>query len=255
MSIFVILPNCWGATRSDMVEIFEITRFVAHELMLFSIIGFLIGGLDDLAIDLIWIVRTSIRGLTVYRHQPRSDSATLALPVSPGRAIVFIPAWDEGNVIGQMLAHSVAAYGEQDYRIYVGCYPNDAPTQIAVESVGSSHVRMVVGTVDGPTTKADCLNTLWRALATDEQAEGWRAKSIILHDAEDLVHSGELRVFDTLIERFDFVQLPVLPLVDAGSAGIISMNSPKPMARPLSSARPLARASRRRGSAAPLRVT
>ncbi|MDB5699998.1 MAG: glycosyl transferase family protein [Sphingomonadales bacterium] len=203
-----------------MVELIDIANFVARELMLFSVIGFLIGGADDLLIDLIWLVRTVARQLTIYRRQPRSDSATLAKPRAPGRGIVFIPAWDEGNVIGQMLAHTVAAYGEQDYRIYVGCYPNDVPTQLGVLTIDNARIRMVVGTVAGPTTKADCLNTLWCALTADELAEGWRAKSIILHDAEDLVHSGELRVFDTLIERFDFVQLPVLPLVDARSRWI-----------------------------------
>ncbi|MDB5712783.1 MAG: glycosyl transferase family protein [Sphingomonadales bacterium] len=203
-----------------MVELFDIANVVARELMLFSVIGFLIGGADDLLIDLIWLVRTTARQLTVYRRQPRSDSATLAKPRAPGRGVIFIPAWDEGNVIGQMLAHTVAAYGEQDYRIYVGCYPNDMPTQLSVLAVNDARIRMVVGTVAGPTTKADCLNTLWQALAGDEGSEGWRAKSIILHDAEDLVHSGELGVFDTLIERFDFVQLPVLPLVDARSRWI-----------------------------------
>jgi len=35
------------------------------------------------------------------------------------------------------------------------------------------------------------------------------------HDAEDVVHSAELRVLDCLIERFDLVQLPLLPLIDA----------------------------------------
>ena len=51
----------------------------------------------------------------------------------------------------------------------------------------------------------------------DEAAEGVRFKAVVLHDAEDVVHSAELRLFDALIERFDLVQLPVLPLVDPGS--------------------------------------
>jgi hypothetical protein len=37
----------------------------------------------------------------------------------------------------------------------------------------------------------------------------------VLHDGEDVVHSAELRVLDCLIQRFDLVQLPVLPLIDA----------------------------------------
>ena len=58
---------------------------------------------------------------------------------------------------------------------------------------------------------------LWRALLADEAADGIVAKAIVLHDAEDVVAHGELAVFDTLIERFDLVQLPVLPLVQEAS--------------------------------------
>ena len=47
-----------------------------------------------------------------------------------------------------------------------------------------------------------------------------RVKAVVLHDAEDVVHSGELRVFNTLVERFALVQLPVLPLVDQASRWI-----------------------------------
>lgn len=47
-----------------------------------------------------------------------------------------------------------------------------------------------------------------------------RFKAIILHDAEDVVHPAELRVFDTLIERHDLIQLPVIPLIHPKSRWI-----------------------------------
>jgi adsorption protein B len=203
-----------------MMVILDVVAFAAHELMLFSVVGFVIGGADDLLIDLIWMCRTVTRRTIIYRRQAGANSATLPLARSPGRTVIFVPAWDEGSVIGPMLAHAMSAFAEQDYRIYVGCYPNDPATLAVVGSIASPHVRMVIGRADGPTTKAGCLNTLWQALVADELAEGWQAKSIVLHDAEDVVHSAELRVFDRLIERFDFVQLPVLPLVDTGSRWI-----------------------------------
>lgn len=81
-------------------------------------------------------------------------------------------------------------------------------------------VQIVNGDLPGPTTKAECLNRLWAALVRDEQAEGRGFKAVVLHDAEDVVHSAELKLFDRLIERFDLVQLPVLPLVDRGSRWI-----------------------------------
>lgn len=54
----------------------------------------------------------------------------------------------------------------------------------------------------------------------DEEAEGRPFKAVVLHDAEDVVHSAELRIIDLLIERFDLVQLPVLPLLDRNSRWI-----------------------------------
>lgn len=193
--------------------------FVAHELTLFAAVGLLIGGIDDLAVDLIWIARTAWRRLTVYRRHARVDATSLALPENPGRIAVFIGAWDEGAVIGAMLATALARFDHADYRIYVGVYPNDPATLHAVGTIAAAdrRVRMISGLLHGPTTKAECLNRLWAALVADEAAEGGRFKAIVLHDAEDVVHSAELKVFDRLIERFDMVQLPVLPLIDRGS--------------------------------------
>ncbi len=193
---------------------------IAFELTLFAAIGFLVGGLDDIVIDCIWIARTLWRRLTIYRSNKRVNVSTLNPPVTPGRIIIFVAARDEAAVIGRMLDHAVSTFDHPDYRIYVGCYPNDGATIAVVQALGSTKVRVVVGDGPGPTTKADCLNTLWRALLHDELVQGFRAKAIVLHDAEDIVHSAELRVFDTLIERFALVQLPVLPLPDARSRWI-----------------------------------
>ncbi len=194
--------------------------FAAHELTLFAVVGFLIGGIDDLLIDAIWLVRRVWRGATIYRRHARVDAQSLVAPQRPGRLVVFVAAWDEADVIERMISHALATFDHHDYCIYVGCYPNDPATIAAVRRVGSSRMRLVIGDRSGPTTKADCLNTLWQALCADERASGFCAKAIVLHDAEDIVHSAELRVFDTLIERFDLVQLPVLPLVDMRSRWI-----------------------------------
>ena len=56
--------------------------------------------------------------------------------------------------------------------------------------------------------------------AWDEAAGAPRAKAVVLHDAEDLVHPLELRLFDRLVERAASVQLPVLPLLDPDSRWI-----------------------------------
>src|SRR5689334_2077167 len=88
--------------------------FVMHEAALFAAFGFLLLGLGDLLVDLLWLGLRLIRG--------RSEQAFPAAR-RPGRLAVFVPAWDEAAVIGRMLAHTQAAFGEADYRLYVGCYP------------------------------------------------------------------------------------------------------------------------------------
>ena len=42
----------------------------------------------------------------------------------------------------------------------------------------------------------------------------------MLHDAEDVVHPLELKLFDRLIEHAGLVQLPVVPLIDPDSRWI-----------------------------------
>lgn len=122
---------------------------VARETMLFAAIGFLIGGIDDLLIDLAYgiaRIRARLRG-----EVPRSLGA-VPLPMA-----LFIPAWEEAAVIGAMLRATLTRYREADYRIYVGTYPNDAATIAAVAEVAASdpRVRLVIGPTPGPTTKAD----------------------------------------------------------------------------------------------------
>jgi adsorption protein B len=186
--------------------------FIMRESALFAATGFLVLGLSDLAVDLIWL---TCRGRRLGR--PGLALESLPAPARPGRLAIFVPAWDEAAVIGDMLRGAVSAWGEGDWRIYVGTYRNDPATAAAAAAVAEPRVTIVTGADPGPTTKADCLNRLWLALLADEDREGGPAKAVVLHDAEDVVHPAEIAVFDRLIERFDLVQLPVLPLIDPNS--------------------------------------
>lgn len=192
--------------------------FVAREALLFATVGIALGGIDDLAVDFTFFVRTGWQRL-VKRRMTSPVLADFAAPQPSGRIAIFVAAWDEANVIGAMLDTALARLAHPDYRIYVGTYPNDPATIAAVAGVAArdDRVRLVKGNVPGPTTKAANLNTIWRALAKDEQVDGIRARAIVLHDAEDVVHADELRIFDRLIGPYHAVQLPVLPMVQRGS--------------------------------------
>ena len=195
-----------------------------EELLLFGGFWFLIGGVDDLVVDLIWGGRVGWRWLTRYRHTPPMRADQLPLPLTNSPLAIFVPVWQEADVIGRMLMNSTDSWQQSgaNYRIYVGCYANDPASIGAVIAAASQgrRIRLVLCQKLGPTTKADCLNSLWRALTRDELAGGYKAKAVILHDAEDYVHPLELRVFDYLIERAAAVQLPVIPISVWGSAWV-----------------------------------
>jgi bacteriophage N4 adsorption protein B len=191
--------------------IVDAVAFTAREALLFAAIGFLVGGADDLLVDLLWL-REKLRG------RLRPADATQLCPKGPPLAI-FIAAWDESPVIGAMLGHLTATLREDALRVFVGTYPNDPATIAAVAEVAErdARVRLVVLPHPGPTTKADCLNTLWRALLRDEAATGRRFGGIVLHDAEDVVHPLELRVLGAMLDHRQAAQLPVLPMPVPGS--------------------------------------
>ncbi|MHA6721957.1 glycosyl transferase family protein [Sphingomonas sp. RS2018] len=185
----------------------------ARELTMFAGVGLLVGGIDDLVIDMIHGVRAMRRR---WRGEVRRSLADL--PAPRRRFAIFVPAWDESAVIGAMLRTTMARLSEADLAVFAGAYPNDTATIAAVERVAAEdgRVRLIVGNRAGPTTKADCLNTLWAALIAEEE-RGRRFDAIVLHDAEDVVHAGELRLYDDALDRADAVQLPVAPLARPGA--------------------------------------
>ena len=189
----------------DGAQAVAIIDVAARELALFACVGLLIGGIDDLLIDLIWLTG---------RRRPRSVEAG-----DSRRLAIFVPAWDESAVIGAMLADALGRLQHPNYRIYVGIYLNDRATARAVAPIAAAdaRVRMVFNPRAGPTTKGDNLNAMWRALRRDEAADAWVADAIVLHDAEDVMDPAELGVFDRLLADFAVIQLPVMPLIATDS--------------------------------------
>jgi adsorption protein B len=182
-----------------------------RELMLFAAVGLLIGGIDDLAVDLLFFARRAWRGFGV----PVALGDLAEVPDS--RVAIFVPAWREEAVIGAML-RTLLARLSGDYTVYVVAYCNDRATMMAVDAVARAdpRVRLVVNTDPGPSTKADNLNAAWAAMRAADAENGATTRFVVLHDAEDVVHADELRVFDALIGDYDVVQLPVRPLVRRG---------------------------------------
>ena len=189
----------------------DIVDGCARELMLFAGAGLMVGGIDDLAIDILFLLRWCWR-----RGEPPRRLADLPHPVVARRMAIVVPAWRESRVIGAMLSAALARYRYDDYLIFAAAYPNDRETIDAIARVAErdARVRLVLNPQAGPTTKADNLNAAWSAIEREETARARPFAAVMLHDAEDMVHPDELTVCAALISEADVVQLPVLPLVN-----------------------------------------
>ena len=170
--------------------------------------------------DLLYFSRRLWRRLTVYTRHPRAYASYYVFNRDPGFIAILVPAWDESAVIASMLKATLKRIDYDNYRIFVGYYRNDPATAAAIASVSNDRIEPVEVDADGPTMKADRLNRLYDALIHYELTNDCEAKAVVLHDAEDVVHRFELRIFDGLIERATVIQLPVLPLPDRHSRWI-----------------------------------
>jgi bacteriophage N4 adsorption protein B len=149
----------------------------------------------------------------VLQQNALPDTATLDQNYERPIAI-FLPLWKEHDVIEQMLAHNLVAVKYNRYQVFVGAYPNDEPTLQVLRRLEPLYPRLRVCMVphDGPTSKADCLNWVWQNMILYESERGIRFETIVVHDAEDILHPDEFRILNHFTLTHDFVQLPVLAL-------------------------------------------
>src|SRR5712692_5552193 len=170
----------------------------------------LASGLDDLFLDLSAIYF----GLTRSWRGQRGCSPAPAASLPEKSIALLIPAWHESGVIEQMLEHNIAAIRYCNYEIFVGVYPNDVPTLSRVLAVEKAHPRVhyVVCPHDGPTSKADCLDWIHRGVLRFEEERQSCFDIFLQHDAEDLIHPDSLGRVNAYCDRYDMVQVPVLPL-------------------------------------------
>ncbi|HEY2013096.1 MAG TPA: glycosyltransferase, partial [Bryobacteraceae bacterium] len=165
-------------------------------------IWILVSGLDDLFIGLVYL-------LSRRKHIAWPTDAELEN--APERRIaILVPCWNEHRVIGQMLEHNLATIQYTDYDIFVGVYPNDEGTLRAASEMAAIHKRIHVATCphDGPTSKGDCLNWVYRDMQRYETGHEVRFDVVVTHDAEDLIHPQALRQINWYSPAYDMVQVP-----------------------------------------------
>lgn len=146
-------------------------------------------------------------------HTWRGDVTVEELHALPQQRIaIFVAAWHEDDVIDQMLDYATSAIDYEHYDILVGVYPNDEATRSKVEAAERRHrnVHAVVNDIPGPTTKAQNLNCVYRAMLAIEGDDPFAI--VVLHDVEDVIHPLSLRLYNRFVPESQLLQIPVFAL-------------------------------------------
>lgn len=167
-------------------------------------ISLLVSGMDDLVPAMLCLWAWCI-GRT---EQPATPTG------AKRRVAIFVPCWREADVIARMVRHNLAAIEYPKFDIFLGVYPNDAPTLEVTRALAAElrNVHVAECRHHGPTSKADCLNWIYLGMLLVEESQGVRFDTVVIHDAEDLIHPDALALIDAERSRYDMVQVPVLPL-------------------------------------------
>ncbi|HEY6191148.1 MAG TPA: glycosyl transferase family protein [Bacteroidota bacterium] len=195
-----------------LIEFFRSSYHVLY-VATFIVAAFLfVSGLDDVFIDLYYWFHYLLnrKSFTKYtRESPEKLHEVEEKPIA-----IFVPAWNEFDVIDKMLLNACRTIQYKNYDIFVGVYPNDPETIKRVEEVSGlfPNVHAVVSTHPGPTTKADNLNQIHEGMIRWENKTGVRYDIVLQHDSEDVIHPMSLKIQNYLIPEYDMVQMPVFPL-------------------------------------------
>lgn len=173
-------------------------------------LGFIVFSIDDLFWDIVSIVKKIKHG------EPESLPIERLDAMPPKLLAVMVAAWHEDNVIEPVIDNMIASlqYPRAMYHIFIGVYPNDEPTTEAVRRLEQKYdnVHTVVNVRPGPTCKADNINNMIRHISQFESEHQWRFASVTVHDSEDVIHPYELKLTNYLLDRYDALQFPVIPL-------------------------------------------
>lgn len=171
---------------------------------------FFVFRLDDLIFDLMFWANAIKRSRQLRKYGKLTVAKLREKPEQ--RVAIFIPCWKEFEVVDRMLDFACRSLEYRNYEIFVGVYPNDPQTIERVNYASQTHaqVRAVINPIDGPTTKAQNLNAMFRAMTDEEGTDQFQI--IVLHDTEDIIHPLSLLMYNYLMPAKEMVQLPVFPL-------------------------------------------
>jgi adsorption protein B len=196
----------------EFIDYFAAYWLILKYLILFAALIITLSSLDDFFIDSYYWIRRIWRKFTIYRkHKPFNVNELYKNTEKP--IAIMVPAWQEKGIIADMAALAASSFEYYNYHIFIGTYPNDPETQHDVDIVAEHYrnIHKVVTRTPGPTNKSDCLNNIIEHIFMFEKSQNIKFDIFVLHDAEDVIHPLELKLFNHLAEHNDLIQIPVFP--------------------------------------------
>ncbi|HYZ41127.1 MAG TPA: glycosyl transferase family protein, partial [Stellaceae bacterium] len=199
-----------SVSSSDLIALGLLALQVGFVLMM---IVYLVSGLDDLFFDLLFFLSKTTQCCAGNSRRRLPSLEEMADKPEQPFALMF-PAWQEASVIRRALLNTIGNIDYRNFHVFVGTYVNDLETQREVEEVMREHanVTQLIVPHPGPTCKADCLNWIVRGIRDYQAQHGIRFAGVILHDAEDVVDTLSLKLFNCLMPEWDLVQIPIISL-------------------------------------------
>ena len=165
---------------------------------------------DDLLFDVAFWITYLARWHKMRNYAPFTIERLHERPQA--RIAIFVACWHESEVIDRMVDFAMNSIDYDRFDLLVGVYPNDEATVHKAQELERKFERVhaIVNDLPGPTTKAQNLNCVYRAMKRIEGDDPFEI--IVIQDTEDVVHPLSLRLYNHLLPERQMVQIPVFPL-------------------------------------------
>ncbi len=168
---------------------------------------------DDLWID-VYALTMGLKPKLLTRDHKK------ILRLLPQKKIAIIIAnWHEEDVIEQMISGNISSIDYINYTFFLGVYPNDAKTLAIAKQLEARYreVRVIVNSMNGPTTKGQMLNEIARGILVYESENQTKYDLFLMHDSEDVLHPQSLALINEAARSYDFIQIPIFSFNVANS--------------------------------------
>src|SRR5262249_44130976 len=112
------------------------------------------------------------------------------------------------NVLAQMVEGNLARIPMPEVMLTLGVYPNDTGTVRVAQMLAERYpqrVRVIVNSMNGPTSKGQMLNEMFRQVFTRDDSPDL----VVLHDSEDVIDPRTFAVYAAYAAQYDYIQVPV----------------------------------------------